>query len=693
MPLDIDEDTESFKLRTRKPKKKKVKVELGLAPSQEIRDKILKNPRVLGPDTSQAEIMKCLPMGILGFEPRMKPKKFRFNCSYDERATIKKIPFAGWHPKKKVWVLPISIETIRVLKKYFPNFYMSPDAFLLVHRLIRANQVEHPMIAKIRKIKSKEISSDHIVSYGKFQPWELQKICIHACKVAWENGYGFGNFCEQGLGKTCMGYVAVDHEAKEAIDNKQDFVAVIYAPKGILFTTWVADCLKFTKHIRPLVLNGPIKARAASVRGSLQYHTLEEYEVNGIKRQRIVKRSGRPNVFLINHEAGRSRDRFDKNKHNPLTLALIERIQSSDNSVVIVDEVDKFSNPSAKQTKAAAEIINAAKKTLMMTGTPGMPEKFFGILQLIDKRIFNVNRSDFMRRYTSSIELDTHDKIVGYKNLDELRRRSDQFSCRFLQEDCADIPPYTTVELKVELSKAQREAYDSIAEQIEVYYENNNITKTSIAGKLHGLRNICNGFVKDSEGDIVRFKTNPKLDLMIENIEKMLEADLNHPEHIRKVFIVCQYREDVEIVLDELDRKIKSKKGVWEDLHYHYIHGDVKDEGNKTDRSDAVLAFRQDPKAKILVSMQTTISHGHHLVPELPQVCDATFHFSLSYDPNGYDQTVKRTIRKGQTRHVTIYQMLCEGTIDETIADALKEKKDICSKVNGDSLRSVLRGR
>ena len=37
--------------------------------------------------------------------------------------------------------------------------------------------------------------------------------------------------------------------------------------------------------------------------------------------------------------------------------------------------------------------------------------------------------------------------------------------------------------------------------------------------------------------------------------------------------------------------------------------------------------------------------------------------------------------------------MMCKGTIDESIVDAIKVKKNICNIVNGDNLRRVLRGR
>ena len=326
---------------------------------------------------------------------------------------------------------------------------------------------------------------------------------------------------------------------------------------------------------------------------------------------------GTPNLILLNHEAGQSRDKDDPAKHNRFIIALGELLtRAGDQSYVIFDEAHKLSNPQAKQSKAAMYLAERAKYRMLMTGTPGMPEKYFGILKLTDKRIYNINNTDFERRYIQRTDLGDFSKITGYNRLSELQRRSDQFSIRYKQEDCADIPPSTRVEMEIELGRVQQKAYDDIADQVETYYDEHNISKESLGAKLHGLRNVCGGFVKNDEGKYVHFENNAKLRALMEALDNELASNPNHPEHIRKAVITVQYKEDVEIITKEMDAR---------GLKYVVVTSKVVDKPNNMARSNSVKAWVEDPTVRIFIGTEPAFKEGLNLVPKLPQVCDVMF--------------------------------------------------------------------
>jgi SNF2 family DNA or RNA helicase len=63
-------------------------------------------------------------------------------------------------------------------------------------------------------------------------------------------------------------------------------------------------------------------------------------------------------------------------------------------------------------------------------------------------------------------------QIVGYKNLEELTWRVDQFSFRVLKKDCLDLPEKTYTARYVTLTAEQRAMYESIQSQAMHLFEN-----------------------------------------------------------------------------------------------------------------------------------------------------------------------------------------------------------------------------
>ena len=46
-----------------------------------------------------------------------------------------------------------------------------------------------------------------------------------------------------------------------------------------------------------------------------------------------------------------------------------------------------------------------------------------------------------------------------------------------------------------------------------------------------------------------------------------------------------------------------------------------------------------------------------------------------------YDQCVDRAHRIGQTKNITVYNLMCKGTIDERIWEIVEEKREISDKI------------
>lgn len=655
--------------------------------------RLLSHPRCVPAKLDGSEFRKVQRVGLLAFDKDTRPAKFRLFCSFDDKEKAKKIPFVLWNPVKHCWIIPASFETLKFVKHFWPDFMMTPDAMKVVIKLKNEHVVEAALVQKLLAIKGSDPDNfAGLTSYGDLSPYNYQKKNVHFTEMAWRHGWGIANFSEQGTGKTATTLVLLDR----IFSRDPDAMAIIFAPKPILHPTWVSECRRFSKHIRPYVPLGSIEQRGATALNTNVYDWEQEYSIEGLKRTEFVKCVGRPNLFLLNHEAAQNRGKDKRRKVNKFIEALGELMDTASKTIVIADEGHKFSNSSAKQTKGAAYLIDKADHFMLMTGTPGMPEKYYGILKLIDKRIFRINKGDFERRYIEKADLGDFTKITGYNHLPELRRRADQFSIRVKQEDCSDIPEWQNVEVSIEMSKEQTELYNKVAGKMQAEIRGKNVSKTNLGAKLHGLRNVANGYIKDEDGEYVHLQKNPKLEALIDLIEDELPANLNHPEQVRKIIVTCQYKEDVRLIVNkirDLKRQDNEQGRFWRCHDFVTMTSEVKDTAKNMKRTDTIRLWNEDQNVRIWIGVEAAFKEGLNLVPKLPQVCDVMAMFSSGYLPDSRDQVIKRIIRGGQTRKVRIVDLCMKGTIDETIVDGHYQKMNIIGKVNGDNVGNFIYGR
>lgn len=655
-------------------------VETQTPPPKVTADPVVKN-RVIHGVVTPAFIDGLRGHGVLAYTNKTRPPKYVFYIQPDMAATAREIPFARFMSKERAWELPISFETMRTLVKHWPQFHMSEMAHKLATKTWKEGKQELALLRYLRDLKEGKIDCSDVIGTTDLQPRPYQQVAIKFLEKAWGLGYGAANFDEQGLGKTCTILVALDR----FLANHPDGKIVVFAPKSVLHSVWVAEIVRFTTRIRPLVLGGSIKHRAKMLTGVSHHDWARIADVNGVKRTQFIKRQGEPNLFLVNHEAGgRVMKTHAGNKANDLFQALIELTPE----FVIVDEVHKISNTAANRTKSILAVARKARYIHGMTGTPGLPTNLYGILRFLDTRIFPVNKTDFERRYIDALEPTagrTFRIVRGYKRLEELERRSSQFSIRRTQSECPDIPASIQVKLEVEMSKEQAEAYDATVKKIMAFYGDHDITKVNLPAQLHALRNITCGHIKDSRGQPVRLKTNGKLVKMLEFLDDELTIDPAHPEATRKAVIACAYTEDVELVSEALTKA---------QIKHVIITGEVEDTARVMARTEAASAFVEDPSVKVLVGITSTFGTGLNLVPRLPQVCDLMVFWSNNYSTIERDQAEKRIQRSGQTRMCRFVDPVCEDTIDETILEILASKKSIQDVISGDTLRFALtRGR
>lgn len=320
---------------------------------------------------------------------------------------------------------------------------------------------------------------------------------------------------------------------------------------------------------------------------------------------------------------------------------------------------------------------------LLLTGTPicnGYMDLYYQ-LRMIDKTLVG-GLTEFKTQY---VEMGGYmgKQIVGYKNLDKLKKILEGNSIYLSLEDCVDLPPITLTTLPCELNPKARTMYDEVSKEMITHLDR---AKEDIPRKE--LKSICrsNGihYQKKESYLSLLLKTQDLLNvssctLAITKIIRLqqitggfLTLDSGHVDYIgtnklkttkeiiensdNPVIISCQYVAEIEMLKKELS-KIKGKRV--------YAYRDNKDKNYKL--------FNQG-KVDVLILHNST-SMGLNL-----QKANQLILYSLSFSADNYVQLIARIRRSGQKLPMVVYHLITVDTIDKDIYNTVQVKLKLAKR-------------
>lgn len=332
--------------------------------------------------------------------------------------------------------------------------------------------------------------------------------------------------------------------------------------------------------------------------------------------------------------------------------------------IIIFDESHRIKTPTSKQSRAAFRIARPTSQRLLLTGTPitKAPLDIFGQYRSLDHEIFGTNWGDFKDKY--AIWGGTYkNKILRYKNLQELIIKVRKHSFRITKEQCLDLPSKLFVDIDVTLSDRAKALYREMAEnsivEIELEKEKRSVAAMApiVLTKIMRLQQITSGFIKDTEG-IIREFDDAKLKVCMDLVSDLLEE-----EH--KVVIFCRFTHDISRLSVELHKKVGSRG-------FRILSGSVPER----DRDSIVQEFQNDSEVRVFVAQIQTGSEGIELTAS-----DVAIYYSMDNKLLYWLQSQDRLHRPGQTRNVTYYRLIAPRTVDVLTYQALDDKKKIADIV------------
>lgn len=338
-----------------------------------------------------------------------------------------------------------------------------------------------------------------------------------------------------------------------------------------------------------------------------------------------------------------------------------------DYDIIVADESHNIKQRDSQQTKAALELAKKAERRYILSGTPalGDPRHLYSQLRFLAPSLMPEDWYSFQEKFLVTAPHNKH-IVIGFRNLHLINQRVDRVAIRKRKDECLDLPPRHVIDVKVQPSTAQLRMYNEListmqadlATYIQTGGAEGMLQAQNAAVRLNKLSQILSGFVYTTEDPVVgavrevkRLPDNPKLKALSEQLETILED----PSH--KVIVWCVYTPEI----DEISARLSS-----ENVKHVVL------DGRTSGRAGNLLKeFETDAECRVLVGQ---IGSG---VGFTANAAAYTIYYSLDWSLDKYLQSIDRNYRAGQTKKVTVYRLLCDGTVDTLKARALDNKKDI----------------
>lgn len=332
-------------------------------------------------------------------------------------------------------------------------------------------------------------------------------------------------------------------------------------------------------------------------------------------------------------------------------------------AMLVIDESTCIRSPSAKRTKAVLLLSDMAKYRRILTGSPvtRAPLDLYTQMRFLDWRILGFSSYySFRARYAVMRDFNIGGRTIklvsGYQRLNELSDKIRGHSTRILKEECLDLPPKVYLRRAFSLTDEQRRVYKDVREQATAQLEGGTwVSATQAITQLVKLQQIAAGFVTDETGEVQALPHN--------RVEGLLET---LAETQGKVVIWSHWRH----CLAEVSAAVAKEYGVGS---VEVIHGGISSE----DRELAIEAF-QSPASEVrfLVANPQVAGWGVTLT-----AASTVVYYTNSYDLEHRLQSEDRAHRIGQTKSVTYVDLVAEGTVDERVIAALRNKIDIAAQI------------
>ena len=327
----------------------------------------------------------------------------------------------------------------------------------------------------------------------------------------------------------------------------------------------------------------------------------------------------------------------------------IMAIEKTKWDLIILDEGQRIKNWEAK----TSQTVKALKSpfALVLSGTPleNRLEELFSVVEFIDgRRLGPAFR--FLNRHRVTNE---RGRVLGYKNLDELRERLKPVLLRRTRKKIMkELPPRTTNIRRIPPTEEQLSLHNSQKKIISRIISKRYFTEMDFL-RLQKALLICR---MAANSTFLVDKQPPGYSSKLAEFEILIDQLMD--EEDRKIILFSEWTTMLNLIEPILEKR---------NLNYVRLDGSVP----QKKRQGLVHQFQKDSNCKLFITTNAG-STGLNL-----QAANTVINVDLPWNPAVLEQRISRAHRMGQKRPVQVFLLVTEDTLEESLLGTLSAKHEL----------------
>ncbi|HEX5443460.1 MAG TPA: DEAD/DEAH box helicase, partial [Pirellulales bacterium] len=327
-------------------------------------------------------------------------------------------------------------------------------------------------------------------------------------------------------------------------------------------------------------------------------------------------------------------------------ILAIERVKWD---LIILDEGQRIKNWAAK----TSNVIKSLKSrfALVLSGTPmeNRLDELYSVVQFIDDRRLGPG----FRFFNKHRVVDEKGKVLGYKNLAELRETLRPVLLRRTRESVRlELPPRTVEIVRIAPTDEQFVLHRSHMQIVASITSKKFINEMDLL-RLQKALLMCR---MTADSTYLANKQKPGYSTKLERLDELFEQLFE--EQDRKVVLFSEWTTMLDLI-----EPLLQKRG----LDFVRLDGGIP----QKQRQELVHKFQTNPGCKLFITTNAG-SVGLNL-----QAANTVINVDLPWNPAVLEQRIARAHRMGQTRSVQVYVLVTEQTIEENLLTTIAAKKDL----------------
>jgi SNF2 family DNA or RNA helicase len=491
--------------------------------------------------------------------------------------------------------MALLLSRIQQLERLGHPVHIYPDAEEMVNGLLLKKRLD-TLVGKIRRDPAAHPLRKSLL-HVELLPYQMDGIAFAA-------GAGRAILADDmGLGKTMQGIGAAEFLAREVGISR----VLVVCPASVK-SQWAVEIQRASGRTARLVAGGA-RERAEMYQGNA-FYTVCNYE-------QVLR-----------------------------DLPSVERARWD---LIILDEGQRIKNWQAKTSRVIKSL--ASPFALVLSGTPleNRLDELYSVVQFINARQLGPAFRFFHRHRV----VDEKGRVLGYKNLDQLRRDLGPILLRRTRAMVLrQLPPRSTEILRITPTAQQAEIHDGHKRTVSAILAKRYISEMDLL-RLQKALLMCR---MAADSTFLVDKEPPGHSTKLAELDSLLEKLC--AEQGRKIILFSEWTTMLDLIEPLVEKH---------DIGFVRLDGSVP----QAKRQALVNRFQRDPGCTLFMTTNAGAT-GLNL-----QAADTVVNVDLPWNPAVLEQRIARAHRMGQKRPVHVYILVTEGTIEEGMLSTLSAKQTL----------------